>query len=315
MSINIEAIKKASTYSKDAIDKVRGELEGKVNTDFLTVVTVGSFARGEASDQSDIDFYVIYDSDNIEKGEVEKIYDDIKKSVKKLDVRMPSDDGAFDALVKRSDFLVNFGGNDDFNNNLTRRMLFLMECKWIFNEYFYESLFEDVVNKYVKEEITQHQLCRFLLNDLIRYYRTMCVDFEFKTDEKGKTWGDRNIKLLFSRKLLYFSGVLTIAETVQHTYITKRNILRKYLLLTPIERIQGICGGRSNKVLEMYDEFISNMSRAEVREMLNKTHRTGGQSEEFRQLKNMGHHFSWELSKLLNSTYDISHPIHHAIKF
>jgi len=47
---------------------------------------------------------------------------------------------------------------------------------------------------------------RFLLHDLIRYYRTICVDFEYKTYENGKPWGDRNIKIQFSRKFLYFSN-------------------------------------------------------------------------------------------------------------
>jgi len=44
---------------------------------------------------------------------------------------------------------------------------------------------------------------RFLLNDLVRYWRTMAVDFAAKRREReGAGWGLRNFKLRMSRKLI-----------------------------------------------------------------------------------------------------------------
>lgn len=232
-----------------------------------------------------------------------------------MGVRLPSGDGAFSHLHSIDRMLTNVGGNNDTTEMLTRRMLFLLECEWLYNKSAYSELFNGIIEKYVNTKITQHQMCRFLLNDLIRYYRTICVDFEYKTNEKNKSWGDRNIKLMFSRKLLYFSGVLTIAETVQHTYSTKRNILKNKFSMTPIERIKDICGIKANKVLTMYDDFLQGLSDPDVRDMLNKVVKIDEQSPEFRDFKNKGHHYTWELSRLLCATYDVSHPIHHALKF
>jgi hypothetical protein len=82
-------------------------------------------------------------------------------------------------------------------------MLLLLEGEWLVNEAGFHSLRREILQRYIGDKMTDHQLSLFLLNDVIRYYRTMAVDYEFKTNEgdKPKPWGIRNIKLVFSRKL------------------------------------------------------------------------------------------------------------------
>lgn len=307
------ALKKASAYSNEKIELLRKALAQELNGDKFSIATVGSFARREASELSDLDFFIIVEGDyKINKKKKETI----TSTIERLNIRMPSSDGAFNEVECSTDMLSNIGGINDPTVKLTRRMLFLLEGEWLYNKGLFNRLFNKMINRYVMSKITQHQLCRFLLNDMIRYYRTICVDFEFKTIENNKSWGDRNIKLLFSRKLLYFSGLLVIAETTQHYYEHKRKVLKEYLRMPPIERVENICGIRSDIVINMYDEFLKNLSDPSVRKLLNKTpYSRDRHSPEFRLLKNKGHHFSWELSKLLTETYDSSHPIHLALKF
>jgi hypothetical protein len=138
--------------------------------------------------------------------------------------RPPSTNGAFADVEDLPTILSNIGGNDDHNAKITRRVLFLLEGDWLNNRPFFQECRQQLLGRYIRDTITSHQLALFLLNDIIRYYRTVCVDFEFKTIEHDKPWGTRNIKLVFSRKLLYFSGVLVVAETMQRSYKEKVRI-------------------------------------------------------------------------------------------
>lgn len=303
-------IQKSKIYSEDLVSQLRGALAQISLDDNLAVVIVGSLARREASEQSDLDYFIVYNA----VVEPEGALDAIKGAVEALGLTPPSADGAFAKIVSSEEFLSTIGGTEESNRDLTRRMLFLLESDWIYGELMYNSLLDAVIQRYIRDGITQHQLARFFLNDLIRYYRTICVDFEYKTLDCGKSWGDRNIKLMFSRKLLYFSGVMAAAETVQSSCDYKRKELRRLLLMAPIDRIVDVCGHDAERVMKRYDAFLGWMSDSVLRSRLKSTTADRhSHTDEFRAMKNSGHHFSWELESLLHRRYAQTHPIYQAV--
>ncbi len=302
----------SETYSARKLEAIRSELVRSLRNRDYTVVTVGSFARGEASSESDLDWFVICDSAQAKKqaeADLSKIRTILERHVKKP----PAPAGAFGSVTRIDDMTRNIGGDLDVNAKITCRLLFLLEGEWLLGEALFRKYRKRIIGRYVSSKISDHQFCRFLLNDLIRYYRTICVDFEHKTGEQNKAWGDRNIKLIFSRKLMYFSGVIVAAETWQHRYTRKLEKIMQLLDLTPIRRIEHVCGARAEQSLIAYGEFLRKLGDPEVRRMLRSVSLEGNQPEEFRFLKNDGHHFSWKLAKLLKDTYDQSHPIHNAM--
>ncbi len=176
----------------------------------------------------------------------------------------------------------------------------------------------ELLETYVDATPRDHQLALFLLNDIIRYWRTMTVDYMYKTTEgpNPKPWAIRNIKLIFSRKLMYASGLFSVAMTLDKRRNAKLEILEQLFEMPVIERMKTICGEhRMERVLKSYDLFLSRMEEASVRETLNAIKQGDHSDACFRELKNQGHHFTRELLSLFETTFHSTHPIHRAVMF
>lgn len=308
------AIERAKTFSESRIEKLRARLADVVPSDDV-VLTCGSYARREASDASDLDFFIITQqpsTDNLPW--VEKA----KAAISKVVLIEPAAGGAFANVEMKDSMLLNIGGENDSNQKITRRMLFLLEGEWLFNASGLRSVRCQIIERYVGSSMTDHQLALFLLNDIIRYYRTIAVDYEFKTGEgeTPKPWGIRNIKLVFSRKLLYASGLFSVAMTADRSREKKVAILERLFELPVIDRLIEICGQpRMAPVLKSYDHFLAKFEDSEVRNRLSGLRWDQRDDPVFRELKNEGHNFTRELLKLFESTFDSTHPIRKAVVF
>jgi hypothetical protein len=83
-----------------------------------------------------------------------------------------------------------------------------------------------------------------------------------------------------------------------------------------IDRMVAICGAaNAENVLRSYDHFLSKLEDEGIRSHLKSLNREGRQDPVFRELKNEGHHFTRQLLKLFERTFDTTHPIRKAIIF
>jgi len=297
-------------YTQTKLDEIRNDLLEKYEGQNFGIVAGGSFARFEASDVSDVDYYIVYDKEPPDQNLIREVQNILARHVE----NMPSVAGPFATISPIADMVKNIGGNKDENASITKRVLLLLEGGWLLNKTMFDALRAKLIEVYVKSEISERQIALFLLNDIIRYYRTVCVDFNYKTEEDSKPWGLRNIKLVFSRKLLYFCGVLAVAETANMTAKMKREKLLHLFSLNPIDRMMFICGREAEQALELYEFFLRKISDREIREKLKDVKMARDtQNDCFRELKNSGHQFTHELYRLLRVKYDSSHPIHRMI--
>jgi hypothetical protein len=309
---------KTKIFSNDKLQLVREAMAPIAPSNGL-VVTCGSYARREASQTSDMDFFTVYENqeDCPQDGQSSP---DVAKVVEKLVGNMPATGGAFAKDISKTELLENYGGSKDTNDTITRRMLFLLEGEFLTGESQFSEIRDQIISRYVRETPRDHQLAFYLLNDMIRYWRTMTVDYANKTDqyaENPKPWATRNIKLVFSRKIIYASGLFSVALTADRQEDRKCDILRSLFSMTPIERIQYVCGdAAARRLMQIYDIFLDRISDPEIRNHLDKLDRNLRESDPvFRELKNEGHYFSRELMGLYHKTFHASHPIHMAVIF
>lgn len=170
------------------------------------MVVTGSYGRHEASDQSDLDYFIIGREAERSQAPHQQVADILGKMVTKK----PAVNGPFSSYITAEELVNRIGLDGDTNSITTRRLLFLLECEWLYNEAGKRKFFDDLIANYVTSSVTRDSIARFLVNDVIRYYRTISVDFEIKTREgdASKAWAPRRLKLVF-RERCFISAALS----------------------------------------------------------------------------------------------------------
>jgi hypothetical protein len=222
--------------------------------------------------------------------------------------RSPGPQGIFGVPVFSDHLVQEIGLDDDDNKNLTRRMLLMLESTAVTGESIYGIVRDELLDRYLDQSVKAYRPPRFLLNDVVRYWRTICVDFAGKERQGPEKWGLRNAKLRTSRKILFAGGLLPVLECFRFDKAEMRNFLKAQLGMPPTDRIaqsflEHNAVDTGARTLAAYDEFVRRMNDASFRSELREVVRENShESDAFAEVQRIAHDLERGLLALLYET-------------
>ena len=286
---------------------------GRPLAENLSLVFFGSLARGESTSQSDLDWTLLINGEV--DGQHSPLFQAIRKKLREAKKIEPGATGTFGGMAFSHDLVHCIGGQDDTNKNLTLRMLLLLESVSIGDDEPRKMVIRAILKRYLADDPhwtwkPDGKLPRFLLNDVIRFWRTMAVDFADKfRDQEGEKWALRNAKLRFSRKLILLTGMLACFSWRLHGLKSSTSspedsvekaitYFESYLSRPPLEILadelmqtaapKTLC----KKIFSAYDEFLKILDDEASRSELVKIARESAEkSPVFQNIRTTSHEF------------------------
>lgn len=213
---NYSPLSVRTEQAKEKVAEIRRKFEAEELFQHrpITVYCAGSLGRGDIGKLSDLDLFILSgeDKDTISRlNEVEILSAAIRIN-RELDYKEFSNDGQFLKVYYKHALLDAVGDpKDDSQNSFTARMLMLLESTPVCNRLIYEEYLDTFIEHYFRDSRGKRSFRPlFLINDILRYWRTLCLNYELIRDDRTKPWRKKNINLKFSRMLTVFGTILPI---------------------------------------------------------------------------------------------------------
>jgi hypothetical protein len=308
--VGFPALEAARKRSAEGLVTWGQNLAGFPRDEDAAVVFMGSWGRLEVTEDSDNDFMCLIDGPERDEGDVRPTIEEIWAALGSRGKR-PGAEDVFGVPVF-SENLTTIGLEDDGNKNLTRRLLLLLESTGVLGDRTWRRVKAQLLDAYLQGLTADFRPPRFLLNDVIRYWRTIAVDVEAKHRHRhGEEWGLRNAKLRTSRPMLFASGLLPVLECHRLEAGQFGPFLSEQFDAVPTDRIaacflrhrQSDAGARA---LAAYESFVAMLddgeSRKELESLSSEERRTSGAYQE---AKRLGEEIQAALLSLLLDTAEL----------
>lgn len=273
----------AISRSNQTIDRLRESLAHASSSGAMDVVAFGSLARREYTQASDIDYLVLVDSAPDDPGEPRELLELVKTSLHHeaeaigAASKDPGSSGLFGKAVGTFDIINQVGLLGDTNFTHTRRMEILQESVSLLNTDLHAKILRRTIGRYISLfDVAPSRPPRFLLNDMVRYWRQITVDYQAKaptaTDEPKAVL--RYLKLLITRKNLAASSILPLLAPRDDT-IAWDVYLETIYSLPPLARLATVTETAPTGVKEavrtvfrVVDLFVQQTDDSEKRQRL-----------------------------------------------
>lgn len=316
------AIAAGARNARETQGLLRRRLDG-LDSEDTSIVVFGSLAREEFTAGSDLDWTLLIDGHS--DPQHLSAAQDVTRRLEEDRFLGPGREGTFGRMAFSHNIIHQIGGEDDTNRNITQRILLLLESIPVAQRIAYDRVVRNILQRYLLEDrglwygSKAHKIPRFLLNDIVRYWRTVAVDFAYKQRERaGKGFALRNAKLRMSRKLVFLAGLLTcfgchlyLPENIKASIFGPKpnpapliDHLLRYVEATPLgilayELLEQPHPAAARDLFDAYDHFLALLADPDSRDRLESLTFDELQGDPiFRQVRQIGGQFEKGLQQL-----------------
>jgi hypothetical protein len=250
-------LESAARESQQRFTQLKSDLDeaGQLIAGRACVYATGSFGRLEAGAQSDLDLFIVITSETVTKDgeeiEVRSIdgIDEIKlkhhliSAVERQHIAPFDGGGKYLAVHTISDFTKNLGSpEDDSKNTFTGRLLMLLESQPLLGDDVYKAALTAVIEAYFKdyEDNKNGFVPAFLFNDILRMWRTFCVNYEYYRKKGSSKSKVKLFKLKYIRMLTCYSAIAYVLSIFARAGTVRPDDIRAMVQITPTERLRAI---------------------------------------------------------------------------
>ncbi|NYD84173.1 hypothetical protein HD884_004282 [Ochrobactrum intermedium] len=279
-------LNKRREHTSEKIQNLHGQLNRAADLlrDKACIYATGSFGRLESGDNSDLDLFIVSKTIDTKVGPAALLSNldaivvkaELISAIRKLDMPEFDGDGKYLAHYSVNEFTDSLGKpEDDAKNTLTGRLLLFLESQPLLGGDVYRDIIDEVIANYWRDygDHADDFMPAFLANDILRLWRTFCVNYEARTqrdpqDKKieGKI---KNYKLKHSRMLTCYSALLYLLGIFKLNKTVSIDSAKEMTKLTPTDRLEWLLQDRSfesihdpvKKLLSKYEEFLERTDR------------------------------------------------------
>lgn len=247
------------------------------------VYATGSFGRLEAGTQSDLDVFIVSKTAEIDRDGKKLMVNQLSnldtilvkaeliKAINALGMPKFDADGKYLASHSIHDLKTHLGtAEDDYRNTLTGRLLLFLESRPLIGEDVYDEIIDEVIAAYWGDygDHSADFIPAFLTNDILRLWRTFCVNYESgRRSEKGNA-KIKNYKLKHSRMLTCYSALLFLLAVYKLDGTVSPERAKEMTKLTPTDRLHWLLKEPSfnavhHQILELLEKYGDFLKRTD----------------------------------------------------
>lgn len=299
LGIKLNYLRAADEYTCRVIDSANDAVKSKFlelgvldRRDLPDLYAFGSIARREMGPASDFDYLLVANGPVPDPTVIRHCRVAAIHAIYSISSKPPGHSGLFGTMISGADLVNVIGLNQDTNDSLSRRLLVLQESISLGGTLEgYRELNRCILRRYLYDyDKDVSRVPRFLLNDMMRYWRTVAVDYqakrwlEFRPDElptqdmDGQSnikWGLRYIKLRSSRKWAFASNIIALfMPKITNSPTTVDYLMDQFEMpalarigqLSEYLRSDSAAADALSRVLRLANEFVGELTDPSWRE-------------------------------------------------